>query len=347
MKFWLAYVVTGSLAATSVLAQGETAVDKCLAIAGAANAGVPPVAVDAETQKTTLRSAADDCTAAASMDGAPPEVLFHAAAVAQARGNTDETLSLLTKAAALGLGPAETRLGDYYLFGVGGRPDVQQAVHHYEKAATLNDPAGMTTLALLHQVGQGVPRDTARMVALMKAASEAGYHFAQYRLAQVYLRGDGVPGRADPELGIPDVTRAAEYFAMAADNGNIAAALDLSALYADPSSGLAENPEEEVRLTRIVSRTGHAPAIAKMGVYYEIGRGVEHDPAVAAGLYVKALETGAVGFDALRAGAPARWDRETALAFQAILQERGLYRGPLDGIVGGGTAAAARGLVAN
>jgi hypothetical protein len=38
------------------------------------------------------------------------------------------------------------------------------------------------------------------------------------------------------------------------------------------------------------------------------------------------------------------WDRETALAFQRILQERGLYLGALDAQVGPGTLGAARAL---
>ncbi|MBV7378945.1 SEL1-like repeat protein [Maritimibacter dapengensis] len=314
---------------------------QCLEIAGPADAGVPAAALDAETQRDTLRRAAPFCRDAVNAPEPNAEVLFHAAAIAQAMRNKDETLDYLTRAADLGLGAAETRLGDYHLFGVGGRPDVAQAVSHYQKAAELGDPAGTTTLALLHQVGQGVPRDPTRMVELMTEAADAGYHFAQYRLAQVYLRGDGVPGGDTMGQGAPDPIKAVRYYTLAAEAGNLAAALELSELYADPASGVPENPAEQVRLTRMVSRTGHAPAIARMGVFYELGYGVDYLPEVAAGLYARALETGEVSFQMMRAGAPAQWDRDTALAFQRVLQDRGLYNGPLDAIVGAGTAAAA------
>jgi hypothetical protein len=54
------------------------------------------------------------------------------------------------------------------------------------------------------------------------------------------------------------------------------------------------------------------------------------------------MESGKVEFGDLRNGAPGTWDRDTALEFQTILKERGLYDGALDAIIGGGTAAAAR-----
>ncbi len=320
---------------------------KCLAIAGPADAGVPAAAVDAASQKETLARATPFCAVAAEADNADPEVLFHAATIARAGGDAQAMFDLLMRAADAGLGAAETRLGDAFLFGVApGGQDIKAAVGHYQAAADLNDAAGMTTLALLHQVGQGVPQDAGRMVELLNRAAEQGYHFAQFRLAQVYHRGDGVPGRADAALGIPDRTRALTLYARATEAGNLDAALALSALYADPSFGLSDDPEEQVRLTRIVSRTGFAPAIARMGTFYETGRGVDYSPAIAAGLYVKAMETGDITFEEMRAGAPFGWDNATALEFQKILAARGLYTGALDAIVGPGTAAAARALAA-
>nr|WP_255553475.1 tetratricopeptide repeat protein [Maritimibacter sp. DP1N21-5] len=315
---------------------------ECLDIAGPASAGVPTGAADADGQKARLARAAAACSEAATADPADPAVLFHAASIAQAKGDARTTFALLTRASVAGFGPAEARLGDYFLFGVGPQgQNIQKAVEHFQRAAALGDAAGMTTLALLHQVATGVPRDPARMVELMTGAADQGYHFAQYRLAQTYLTGEGFPGRADAALGIPDTAKAVDYFTRAADQGNLAAALELSTLYADPASGLPDNPAEQIRLTRMVANTGHAPAVAQMGVFYETGRGVAYDPAVAAGLYVKALESGELAFADLRRGAPGPWDRDTAIAFQLVLQERGLYNGALDGIVGAGTAAAA------
>jgi uncharacterized protein len=318
---------------------------RCREIAGPADAGVPANAEAAAERRAAFAEAAEACTLSARAEDAPADVLFLAAEVAQAGRDLATAFALLERAAAAGLAAAETRLGDYHLFGVApGGENTEAAIARFQRAAEMGDPAGMTTLALMYRVGKGVPRDPARMVALLDQAAGAGYHFAQYRLGQTYLTGEGLPGRADASLGIPDPARGAALYTAAAEAGNITAALELAALYGDPASGLEDDAEARARLTSLASRSGMPEAVAAMGVLYETGDGVGYDPEIAAQLYVRALESGKVGFDALRRGAPSGWDRATALAFQAILKERGLYTGPLDGIVGGGTAAAARGL---
>ncbi|WP_188529811.1 tetratricopeptide repeat protein [Sinisalibacter lacisalsi] len=318
---------------------------RCREIAGPADAGVPANAESAARRRAAIAEAAEACTAAARADDAPADVLFLAAEVAQARRDLPAAFTLLERAADAGLAAAVTRLGDYHLFGVApGGEDTEAAIAHFQRAAGMGDPAGMTTLAMMYRVGKGVPRDPARMVDLLQTAADAGYHFAQYRLGQTLLTGEGIPNRADADLGIPDPVRGAALYTAAARAGNVTAALELAALYGDPASGLEDNPKARAQLTSLASRSGLPEAIAAMAVLYETGDGVEYDPDVAAQLYVRALESGKVAFETLRQGAPGGWDRETALAFQAILRERGLYTGALDGIVGSGTAAAARGL---
>lgn len=318
---------------------------QCLEIAGPADAGVPANSDDAAARRDALIKSAEVCARAAERDDAPGDVLFHAAKIAEARRDAGRAHELLERAASLGLGAAETRIGDYYLFGIlPGGQNPTEAIKHYQLAADLGDPAGMTSLALLQRAGTGLPADPAKMVRLLKQAADAGYHFAQYSLGQVYLNGEGIPGRSDEGLGIPDPARGAAYLTDAAEAGNITAALELAKAYRDPATGLEDDPEARAQLTSLAARNGLPAAIAAMGVLYEEGDGVEYNPQIAAGLYVRALETGEVAFDSLRNGARGGWDRDTAVAFQLILQDRGLYQGVIDGIVGRGTAGAARAL---
>ncbi len=317
----------------------------CLAEAGQIGAGVPVGPEAAAARKARLVAAMPHCLDAAKAEGASAEVLFAAAEISHGRRDASAAFAYLSRAVELGSAPAETRMGDYYLFGAApGGKNPAKAVVHYQRAAEMGDAAGMTTLAMLYRAGKGVPRDAARMVSLLDAAAAQGYHFAAYRLGQTFLTGEGIPGRADAELGIPDPVRAAQLLTVAADAGNVTAALELAKLYGDPRSGLPDNPEEQARLTRMASRKGVPEAIAAMGVLYETGRGVGHSPEIAAGLYVKAMETGEVAFEDLRAGGPRWWDDDTARAFQVLLADRGLYRSYIDGVVGPGTAAAARAL---
>ncbi|MCB1339234.1 MAG: SEL1-like repeat protein, partial [Maritimibacter sp.] len=319
----------------------------CLEMLGTPNAGVPVSQAAADAQRSALAGAVGVCEAAASSPNPGPEVLYFAGDIALAKRETAQAFSLFQQAAEDGLPAAVTKLGDFYLFGAApeGR-DLEKAVAQFEQGTALGDPAAMTSLAMMHRASIGVTQDTARMVSLLTDAAELGYHFAEFRLAQTLYNGDGIPGRADPALGIPDPQRAAGWYTKAADAGNIEAALELAGLYGDPASGLPENPAEQARLTKVAADSGLSSALAAMGVLYEYGRGVVASPETAADYYIRALETGEVPFEELRKGAPFDWDQPTAVAFQTALSERGVYTGIIDGLVGPGTRAAAETLAA-
>jgi hypothetical protein len=322
------------------------ATEACVATAGEPSAQVP-VSEDAQTALfARLRDARADCMDAVELDPQAGAPLFHLATIAQARGRHREALDLYRQSADAGVGPAHTRLGDYYNFAIGPiRADVERALGHYQDATDLGDPSGTATLAFMYRLGRGVPRDTGEMVRLFRSAADSGYHFAQYQLARVYLDGEGVPGNADDALGIPNARAAVPLFASAARQGNLQAALDLAELYASGADGVDANPPSRFRWTHIAAEAGMPEAIAARAFLLEQGIGIPADPQRAAQEYVRALETGDVRPDEIRmtsGGIP--WDRATAIAFQQILRDRGLYTGPLDGIVGRGTLSGAAAL---
>ena len=324
----------------------EEAAMRCVEIAGAPDAGVPVSPGAQDAARATLQEAAPFCEEAMA-DAATPEVLFHLGALRQAAGEHDAAITAFEAAAEAGLAAAETKLGDYQLFGIGslGR-DAETAAGHFRAGAEGGDPAAQMTLGLLHRLGAGVPRDTGRMVDLMRQAADAGYHFAQFRLGQTYLTGEGIPGGRDVALGIPDRAAAARYLSMAAEQGNIEAVLELARLHGELEGAGQGDPVQQFIWTSRAAEEGLPDAIAALGFLYERGRGVEANPERAAALYVEAMETGDVGIDDLRGqvgGYVPRWDRQTAIALQLILQERGLYRGAIDGIIGPMSRAAARG----
>jgi TPR repeat protein len=330
------------------LAAAEAALDRCVAVAGPPSA-MEPISEDAQREIfRALAQARADCTEAARDLPEAGAALFHLATIAQATGEHRQAVRLYERSAEAGEVAALTRLGDYYNFGIRPiREDVPRAVELYEEAVAAGDPAAAATLAMMHRLGRGVPRDAERMIALMRQGADAGYHFAQYRLAQTYLTGEGVPDDALAALGLPDPVAAIPYLAGAARSGNDDAARELVELYATGAPGLAPNPARQFRWTNFLAEKGDAPAMALIAFFYEQGIGVERDPQRAAEQYVRALETGGVDPEAMRGtvnGFVPPWDTETALAFQTILQERGLYLGALDAQVGPGTLGAARAL---
>jgi TPR repeat protein len=328
------------------LTEAQAALDRCLATAGPPSAEEP---ISEDAQRAIFRALAaarDDCTEAARDLPEAGAALFHLATIAQATGEHRQAVRLYERAAEAGEAAALTRLGDYYNFGIRPiREDVARAVELYEEAVADGDPAAAATLSMMHRLGRGVPRDPERMIALMQQGADAGYHFAQYRLAQTYLSGEGVPDDALAALGLPDPVRAIPYLAGAARNGNNDAALELAQLYATGAPGLNPNPARQFRWTNFLADQGDGPAIALRSFFYEQGIGTERDPERAAAGYIEALEAGGVDPETMRGtvnGFVPPWDPETALAFQRILQDRGLYLGALDAQVGPGTLGAAR-----
>ncbi|HHL21722.1 MAG TPA: hypothetical protein ENJ52_09365 [Aliiroseovarius sp.] len=325
--------------------QSRPPLEGCTALAGPPDSGVPVSPAALEATLAALKAARPFCERAVADGSADAAAYFQLAVLLQAEGDHRKALEYFGKAAQMGLAAAHSKLGDYFLFGIGPvKADLDKAVAHYQQAEAGGDLAAMTTMAFLYRLGRGVPRDPVQMIERMRKAADGGYQFAQYRLAQIYLTGDGIPGGSDAALGIPNPELGVKYLEMAARAGNSKAILELAQLYADDGNGVAADPEAYVLWTEKAADTGDAAAIAALGYLYETGTGVAPDPARAAALYVEALESGKISFAALRrgqGGRAARWDKDTARAFQTILRERGLYDGAIDGIVGPITAAAA------
>ena len=343
----LIFVPAVAKAADEALAP-DAALARCVAIAGAPDAGAPVSRAAMGVYLDALQRARPFCATAAQADPPPPAALFNLAAAQQRAGDHDRAIENFEAAAAAGLAAARSKLGDYYNFGIGPvEEDHARAVAAYRDAAEAGDLPAKATLALMYRFGRGVTQDHARMLDLLQQAAEGGYHFAQLRLAELYLDPKGI-GRDDAAaLGLPDPPLAADYYARAAGQGSVTAMLKLSALYADDAGGIAANPARHARWIERAAATGVPRARAALGLLLEQRRGIARDPDRAAELYAEALESGEVPFGKLRAvgGARApRWDRDTAMAFQRILRARGLYRGAIDGVVGPGTAAAARAL---
>lgn len=335
------------IAAGAAFAQPSDAADpaRCVELAGAPDAGVPPAPQAFETQMEELARARPHCAAAVEADPDDGAALFHLAHAFERDGDHAQAVGLYRRAAAAGVVAAETRLGDYFNFGLGPvAEDHAKAVEHYDRAARQGDLAGKTTLAFMHMYGRGVPRDAEKTIALMSEAAKAGYHYAQYRLAQILQTGEGVPQDMARAQGIPDLPGAEGLYRAAAEQDNVSAQLALASLYATGEGAVSQNPEAQARWTRRAAETGLPKAQAALGLLYEQGRGVERSPERAAELYVAALKSGRLDLAGLRAAGSAaatNWDRETAMAFQRLLRERGLYQGSIDGIVGPGTSAAA------
>ncbi|MEQ9242435.1 tetratricopeptide repeat protein [Roseovarius indicus] len=321
----------------------SAAAEECAEIAGAPDAGAPVSREALNAYFSTLGTARPHCEAAVIGAEPDPGAMFHLAVIMQREGVHERALEVFGMAGEKGVAAAHTKLGDYYNFGIGPvREDHRRAVAEYQKAVDGGDVPAMSTLAIMYQLGRGVPQDFDRMIELLTASADAGYHFSQFRLAELYMKPQSIPGSLARELDLPDPIKAAELYEKAAAQGSAEAQKALKAFY--EGDGVFDDPEVRLKWVQSAAENGDAQAMNELGFMYEQGDGVPYDPVRAAELYIAALETGNLRVDELRGtvnGYTPRWDRETALNFQTILQERGLYTGALDAMVGRGTLGAA------
>ena len=334
------------LATPALSAGADEAAATCLELAGPATAEAPVSKQAVSDYFRAVRSARAACERAVIGANPDPVGLFNVAVLMQADGEHALALETFELAAEAGVVPARTKVADYYNFGTGGiRPDIDRAMTEYRAASEAGDLPAQATLAIMSGMGRGTSRDFRQMVTLLEGAAEGGYHFAQLRLASMYLQPNNIPRSLAEELGLPDVVKAAEMLEKSAAQGNEDAAGALQTLYSE--DGPVTDPAQRAAVIKRSAEGGDAAAINALGFLHERGEGVAYDPEMAASLYVQALETGKVSVNEIRGtvdGRALRWDRDTALAFQRILQERGLYDGALDAKIGPGTLRAARGL---
>jgi TPR repeat protein len=88
--------------------------------------------------------------------------------------------------------------------------------------AEQGDAFAQYNLALIYSKGQGVPQDYAEAAKWYRKAAEQGDADAQYNLALFYYNGQGVP---------QDYAEAAKWYRRAAEQGNTKAQLNLGFMY--------------------------------------------------------------------------------------------------------------------
>jgi TPR repeat protein/beta-lactamase regulating signal transducer with metallopeptidase domain len=115
----------------------------------------------------------------------------------------DAALTWMRKAAEQGLIRAQCSLAVMYEKGIGVAPDHAQAAAWYRrvvdnKANAVPDPdrelrdIARTKLGLMYGTGDGVPRNDAQALTLLRSAADDGMPLAEARLGIKYASGDGV-----------------------------------------------------------------------------------------------------------------------------------------------------------
>ncbi|MEZ5959854.1 MAG: hypothetical protein R3C30_05435 [Hyphomonadaceae bacterium] len=129
-----------------------------------------------------------------------------------------------------------------------------------EQAAQTGDLTAQYELAL-QRIAAG---RTAEGVTMLRRAADRGFPMAQYRLAKLYERGEGVPA---------DLTIARQWTERAAASGNRRAMHDLGVYFAR-GEGAPLDEAAAFRWFRQAAELGVADSQYNLGVLYQQGRGV-------------------------------------------------------------------------
>jgi localization factor PodJL len=150
------------------------------------------------------------------------------------------------------------------------KPAVNAGPHamKIEDAVAQGDPVALYDYA--NDLMQGA--DKARAISLLKEASGKGLVMAQYRLAKLYEKGEGVAR---------DMAASRAWTEKAAIGGNVKAMHDLAVFFAEGDAG-PQSYASAVQWFRQAADFGLVDSQFNLAVLYEQGLGVSKDPAEAA-----------------------------------------------------------------
>lgn len=216
--------------------------------------------------------------------------------------DTVRSISLLRSSAAKGYAPAQNYLGFLYQRGRMVTASRDSALYWLERAADNGDPKALNNLAFLllndsTSVSRNDSSETARAIAMLRRASDAGVPEAMSHLGDIYATGHGVA---------PDTLRAHDYYLRATSRGLADAERRLWWLMADryaqlsPDSALQEGikardanaPTVAFRLFHQAAEGGVAQAYTLMADSYAGAKGVDYNHELSLQYYIKGALAG-------------------------------------------------------
>ncbi|MFO1202817.1 MAG: caspase family protein [Tabrizicola sp.] len=200
-----------------------------------------------------------------------------------------------------------------------------------EKSAAAGDSRSLVGLALAKLDRQSTDYAPQEAQALLEKAVAAGDPDAKYRLAKVLEGGIGVD---------PDPERALKLYEEAAAAKIPAALNDMGYFHFTGDLGLPKDRDKALALFREAAAQGHTEAMFNVASFAANGLVPDLGPKEAADLLYRALRGGSeLALDALLNNAD-KFPKETWAGLQAILADKGLYDGAVDGSFGPGTRRA-------
>jgi hypothetical protein len=234
-------------------------------------------------------------------------------------------------------------LGDYE---ENVKKDLKAALAEYERGKDAGQIDSILRTADFYIEGKGVEKDTARGLALLDKAAEAGNPIASFRLAVQSLSGDkpdllvgyghllkaaaGNLVEAQNELGLfylsgklaaADSAAGVAWLTRAAQGGFAQAQNNLATLYERGAAGVTQSLENAGQLYSLAANQGHGPATLALARLISEGTGTKPDAIKGWALATLAAERGAEDGKKLADEIATKFDDKQRLAAQKELSD--------------------------
>jgi len=172
------------------------------------------------------------------------------------------------------------------------KADEKLAVEKFTKLADQGVPAGLRTMAELHQGGlAGVPKDFTKALDYFVKAAQGNDAVAQVRLASFYDAGVDLDPKDTKIEVAPNAAAALELYRLAAQNGVPLAVYNVGTFY---ESGRAVDRDMQKAFAFFLQSAvdGFLLGMQKAGVYYLNGAGTLRDPVAATSWFTRTAAAG-------------------------------------------------------
>ena len=174
-------------------------------------------------------------------------------------------------------------LGRCYEEGTGCQPDPYMAFAYYSNAGLKAQPEALNALGGCYMNGIGVDVDEKMALEIYLLAAELEYAPAQRNVANCYMQGKG--------MDKPDYPKAAEYFTLAANQGDHRAQNSLGYCYYF-GYGVPHGYVQAFDWYLKAAQQNNADAMFNLAQCYEYGLGTDRDMEQALAWYTRAAQLG-------------------------------------------------------
>ena len=195
------------------------------------------------------------------------------------RGESDDRVLYLSRAADLGDARAMLAMGNGYYWGNFGLPrDHAAALRFYRRAHRAGALQGTVGVAKMALKGEGAPRNTSEALEHYRAAAERGSADALNGLGYLYFYGD------DADVAAEDARSAADRGSVDEGTGSLAESSGFD------SSVIHKNDTLALEYFRRAAELGNGDGLVNAGVMLRSGLGAPADVAAAHALFARCAE---------------------------------------------------------